>query len=248
MNLEYLALLQVQRDLYKLPAGYERFREYLRTMTDTNTGDLRFPLVAMNPMGKDHLLPFLNELIEMDADGEAAAATAETQFSLQKEPGAFKVCLVVSDDLKGGWTNRYTTEFSHRFQEKPYYKRGWITGILWTSENYTRRPVREETLASILRAVYIQRHGYARTLSEMLAQEGYVMAKAGATTPQLQADDLAYTREVLAPYLNQTDQPTLIAALFGDPAADQLGYTRLGLSARAGLALALHDAKARERI
>lgn len=32
MNLEYVPLLQVQRDLYKLPRGFERFREYLRTM------------------------------------------------------------------------------------------------------------------------------------------------------------------------------------------------------------------------
>jgi hypothetical protein len=45
--------------------------------------------------------------------------------------------------------------------------------------------------------------------------------------------------------LNETDQPTVIPALFGDAAANQLGYTPLGLSARAGLALALHDAKAR---
>ena len=118
MNLEYLPLMQVQRELYKLPRGYEWFREYLRTMIDANTGDLKLPLVAMNPMGKDHLPPFLDALIEMDADGEAAA-TSEAQSSLQEAPGVFKVCLVVSDDLKGGWTNRYAAEFGHRFQEKP---------------------------------------------------------------------------------------------------------------------------------
>jgi len=32
MKLEYVPLLQVQRDLYKMPRGFERFREYIKTM------------------------------------------------------------------------------------------------------------------------------------------------------------------------------------------------------------------------
>jgi hypothetical protein len=245
MHLEYVPLLQVQRDLYQLPRGFDRFREYLRTMIDANTGDLKLPLVAMNPMGKDHLPPFLDKLLEMDADREAAQATAAAQSILKGESGEYKVCLVVSDDLLGGWTNRYASEFGYRFSQKPYYKRGWIASILWTSETYTSEQVREEVLICIYRAAYIQRHSYAHTLGEMLAQEGYAMTMAGSTTPTLDPDDLAYTREVLAPYLHQTDQPTLIAALYGDPAARQLGYTPLGLSPRAGLALALDNAKMR---
>lgn len=38
-------------------------------------------------------------------------------------------------------------------------------------------------------------------------------------------------------------EPLTIAAFFGDPAAHQLGYTPLGLSPRAGLALALYEGK-----
>ncbi|MGH7599302.1 MAG: hypothetical protein ACREOI_23330 [bacterium] len=262
MNLEYVPLLQVQRNLYNLPRGFERFREYLRTMIDPDSGDLKLPLVAMNPMGKDHLPLFLDKLIELNADGEAARATTEVQSVLKVEPGEYKVCLVVSDDLRGGWTNRYTTEFDHRFRQKAYYKRGWIAGILWTSETYIPAQVREEVRLCLFRAAYIQRHGYARTLGEMLAQESYAMSQpalpgplgrpetarqalrmADSTTPTLDPDDLAYTREVLASYLDKIDQPTLIAALYGDAAAHQLGYPPLGLSPRAGLALALDNAK-----
>jgi hypothetical protein len=72
----------------------------------------------------------------------------------------------------------------------------------------------------------------------MIAQESWVLRRAGATAPVLDPDELAYTREVLAPLFGKSDRPTVIAALFGDPAAHQLGYPPLGLSPRAGLALA----------
>jgi len=38
MELEFVPLLRIQRDLYRLPRGLERFREYLRTMVDETSG------------------------------------------------------------------------------------------------------------------------------------------------------------------------------------------------------------------
>lgn len=241
MNLEYIPLLQLQRDFYTKPRGFERFREYISTMTNAETGDLELPLVAMNPMGKDHLLPFLERLLEMNADGEGERAMVEAATQLSTIPGVFRMTTVVSDDLMGGWTNRYVNDFGHRFYTKPYDRRGWIAALLWTSETYTIGQVREEVLLCIYRLAYIQDRGYAHTLSEMLQQEGYVMAQAGSTMPTLAADDLAYTAEVLQPYRAMSGEPITIAALFGDQAAHQLGYRPLGLSPRAGLALALYE-------
>jgi hypothetical protein len=77
----------------------------------------------------------------------------------------------------------------------------------------------------------------------MLAQEGAILARAGCTSPSLDPDDLAYTREVLAPFLDATDMRTAIECLFGDAAGRTLGFTPRGLSPWAGLALALHDAR-----
>src|SRR5205823_3978001 len=88
-----------------------------------------------------------------------------------------------------------------------------------------------------------QRHGFARRLRAMLAQEGHVMAAAGCTGPVLDDEDLAYTREVLVPYLDADDMRTCIECLFGDAAGRTLGFTPRGLSPWAGLALALHDAR-----
>lgn len=238
MKLEYVPLLRVQRNLYALPRGMERFQEYLRTMIDPATGDIALPLAGMNPMGKEHLPKFIDGLLALNADGAAAAATHRTGPKVAGDPGAFRVCCVVVDDLHGGWTNRYATEYAYRFDQGAYYKRGWIAAILWTSETYGAEQVGAEVAACIYRSAYVQRHGRARTLSDHLAQEAWVLSQAGVSEQALDAEDVEYTAHVLAPLLARTDQPTLTAALFGDEAARNLGYPPLGLSARAGLALA----------
>ena len=240
MKLGFLPLLNIQRDLYALPRGMERFREYIRTMTDPETGDLALPLVAMNPMGKDHIPALIDEYIALGAEQIAMNAIAKANVNLSRE---FQLALVVSDDLKGGWTNRWASEYGHRIESQAFLKRGFITAILWTSEPASIERVREAVLTSIYRAEYLQTHPVPKALGEMLNQEGYAMARAGCTAPVLDDDDLAYTRDVIGKHLQATDRATVIACLFGDAAANALGYPPQGLSERAGFALALHDAR-----
>jgi hypothetical protein len=243
MKLEFVPLLQVQRDLYRMPRGWERFRAYLQTLVDPETKDLKLPLSAMNPMGKDHVPALLDQYLAIDADGLAARAVAEAESRLTNVEGEFKVALVIVDDAMGGWTNRYSNELTARYGSKPLHRRGWITGALWTSETPSEQATREETLTAVYRAAHIQQHGFAATLREIMAQEGYAMAMAGCSTPSLDEDDLDYTRAVIAPNLDTKDYPIVITSLFGDPAAASLGYAPPGLSERAGFALALRDAR-----
>jgi hypothetical protein len=245
LRLSFLPLLGIQRDLYALPRGMERFREYIRTMTDAETGELALPLVAMNPMGKDHIPALLDAYIQLGAEKIAADAVDEFRRGGSFDPPSdreFKVALVVSDDLKGGWTNRWASEYSHRIESQAFLKRGFITGLLWTSEPASANSVREAILTSLYRADYLQSHPFPKTLGEMLAQEGDAMARAGCTSPALDSDDLAYTRTVIEPHLGATDRATVMACLFGDTAANALGYPPQGLTDRAGFAMALHDA------
>ena len=244
MKLEYVPLLQVQRDLYAMPRGMERFRAYLRTMLDPSGRDLRLPLAAMNPMGKEHCPALLDAYLALDADAAAAEAVAEAAAQLGDIPAEYRVALVLVDYLKGGWTNRYACEYSHRFEGEPLTRRGWLTGVLWTSEPASPEAVREAVLTAVHRAAHVRTHSPARTLRERLAQEGRVLMRAGCVRPALDADDREYTRAVLAPHLEARDMRTAIECLFGDAAARTLGFTPQGLSAWAGLALALHDARA----
>jgi hypothetical protein len=266
MNLDYVPLVRVMRDLHSIPRGQppdfngkKRFRQYLRTIFDYDRKVCNLPLLlAMNPMGKDHVTALLDAYLAMDADGIGARATAEASARLADVPGDFKVGLVVCDDLLGGGTNRYDCEFAYRFgpdysrigdgppKLPRWLKEVWLQATLWSSEAATERAVREAVLTAAYRAAYQHRHGPARTLRAMIAQEGQVMARAGCSGPTLNAEDIAYTREVLVPYLDAEDMRTCIECLFGDAAARTLGFTPCGLSPWAGLALALHDARPNE--
>jgi hypothetical protein len=247
MQLEYVPLLQIQRELQGMPRNYDRFRAYLRTITPDRVNLELPPLVAMNPMGKDHVTALLDALLALDADGIATRSVAEASVELANEPGDFKIGLVIADDLMGGWTNRYANEFTFRFPSEMslprWLKHAWLTAVLWSSEPASERAVREAILTAVYRMAYLRQHGSARTLRDKLAQEGAVMTRAGCCGPVLDEEDLTYTREVLKAYLDADDMRTTIECLFGDAAGRTLGFTPRGLSPWAGLALALHDAR-----
>src|SRR5688500_2052541 len=159
MTPTFVPLLRVQRELYAMPRGMERFREYIKTMTDAETGDLALPLVAMNPMGKDHVPALIDEYLALGAEAIAAEAVRGAGSVDRAAAGTdYRVALVVSDDLKGGWTNRWASEYSHRIEGAAIAKRGWLVGILWTSEPASAQHVRDAVLTSIYRADYLQRH------------------------------------------------------------------------------------------
>ncbi len=251
MKLEYMPLFQVQRELQVMPRDYQRFRQYLRMIKTLDGRSLERPsLIAMNPMGKEHVSNLLDSLLALDADRIAGRAAADASARLEDTPGDCKITLVIADDLKGGWTNRYASEFTHRFQcggttgiLPRWLNHFWITGLLWSSEPASERAVREAVLTAVYRAAFVQQHGPARTLRQRLAQEGYVMTMAGCIEPVLDPQDIAYTHAVLAPLLETEDMRTCIECLFGDAAGRTLGFTPRGLSPWAGLALALHDVR-----
>jgi hypothetical protein len=263
MMLDYVPLLRIQRELHDIPPGLGRFRQYLRTIwSPDGTDGALIPLLAMNPMGKGHVSALLDALLAIDADGIAASALEDAAPEVSDVDGDCKLALVIADDLKGGWTNRYDYEFTFRFgspdprlraaapispigSELPsWLKHFWLTCLLWSSEAASERAVRESVLTAVHRLAYVQRRGSGpRTIRDMLAQEGQVMATAGCTGPVLDEEDVAYTREVLIPYLDADDKRTAIECLFGDDAGRTLGFTPRGLSPWAGLALALHDAR-----
>src|SRR5262249_14019761 len=113
MKLDYVPLLQVQRELHDIPHGIGRLRQYLRTIwgQDGTDGEL-LPLLIMHPMGKDHVTALLDALLALDADGLAARAAADAASQLADVAGDCKLALVVADDLMGGGTQRYDYEWT----------------------------------------------------------------------------------------------------------------------------------------
>lgn len=248
MNLSLLPLLHVQRDLYTIPRGGERFRTYLATMTN-GTDDLVLPLTGMNPMGKEHVAALLDDLLAINAEAIATAAINEAIPRLSAISGNRDIALVVTDDAQGSWSNRYFAEFppplaSTRRRAKQRSLR-WAVVPIWTSERWTARAIREAVLTAIYRSAYIEHFGFPATLQQVMTVEGFAAVFADAEYPSLPPDDLHYTAEVLQAYRDTHDYPTIFTCLFGDQAARSVGCPPLGLSDRAGLILAYEEAQQR---
>jgi len=242
--LKHTPLLRLQRDLYDLPRGPERFQAYIATLKDAETGDMSLPLGNMNPMGKEHITQLLHENLAINAD-EVAQTTLD-QLAAEDLFGndEFQTALVIADDAHGQWTNRISADFKNRFDCRPMFRRGWLVALLWTSETPSQEIVQRTILEAVYRGVHIHQHGYPSNLEQLIQQEGFAQAQSGSQTT-FEPDELAYTRELFEPLLQADDEPTLIAALYGDPAAKELGYNPLGLSKNAGLELGLFLQKER---
>lgn len=244
MKVELVPLVELQRELYAMQRGRERFEQYRRAILNERRDDVALaPLVAINPMARDHVAAILDELLAMGAEALARQALEDAAPRWAEAPGEFKLGVVVVDDARGGWTNRFDFEYRLRFAVEATEKRGWLSAVLWSSEAPRERAVRWAAMTAALRVAWRARHGQPRTLAEMLRQEGAVLTAAGCTEPILDAEDLAYTREAIAPFLRAGGKRLAVECLFGDAAARSLGFEPRGLSPWAGLALALHDAR-----
>jgi hypothetical protein len=224
----FVPLLAVQRAIYALPPGPERFQRYVETVRDGAE-----PLSAMNPMGKAHCPALLDECLALDADsvGERALRNALAEL----EPGELpqRATLVLVDDLKGGWTNRTAHEYNRRVPEK--VGADWLSIFLWTSEPPSVESVENAVKTALRRSAWLLRNGPPKTLRDVLAQERFAI-----DWPPLVGEEREYAAQVIHPLLETpaTDMPIVVAALFGDEGAASLGYPPLGLEKNAGLRLA----------
>jgi hypothetical protein len=241
------------RAIYDLTKVMDRFWAYVRLQTEARGEFL--PLGAFSPMGKRQA-DFLDALIAMDAEGHAARVCQEACTELESN-AVFRVMLVVVDEPRNGWTQRFLTDADWRFSSKtdqlpkmaaPNGFDRWVSVQLWTTEfgGENRIPtleyVRQETRAALCRAVHQREFGIPETLEAMMVQEGAVMNFSGKAI-ELSADDLEFTHSILEPRLQSRDYPTNFAAMYGDEPARSVGYAPLGLSSRAGFALALEQTK-----
>jgi hypothetical protein len=238
--MNYVPVLSIQRDLYKKPRDVGRFNAYLSTTLNAERDEVELlPLIGMNPMAKPHLLPLLEALLELGAEAIAEKTMQEAQARLTID-NPVRVSLVLLDNL-GGWSDQATTEAaSLRQSRSDLQKRPWIVAGLWSNDPQAPADVRRVVLTSIFRWFYLLKHDIPKTLAEFLQQEASALAFAGVSN-WLDGEESAYTRAVIAPYLQSNDYPTQFACIFGDEAAKSLGYTPLGLSHKAAIAVMLNQ-------
>lgn len=247
MRFTFVPTLNALRELYTLPRDQSRFDAYIRlTVGDAQrTADVALPpLVSANPMAREHVLEFVEAWIALEAEEITGEVVREANVRLEAvlPERHVKLGLVAMDDLRGGWTNRYLSDAGFRFQlNDALEKTSWVTVPLWVSEPVSHMVLRRTALETMYRAAYVLCFGQPRTLEEMMRQEGCSGLFAEAE-PALDAEELAYSRAVIAPHRGTLEYPVQFACLYGDEAAKSVGYAPLGLSGRAGFEVALADA------
>ena len=221
-----LPVLQVMLDVYRLPRDFARFESYLKALQGDAKDGLALPIGGFNPMAKPHVLQRMEQLESLRIEEIMADALGElTSYPVSgKMPcPPMRVAFNLADDVGGGWTNRYTTDYDARFKLSALVKRGFITPMFWVSEDITVAGIRLRTLQACFRTVHWLQHGAPQTLDEHLAQERYAASRTG--------DDQwvsGIDRAVKGVHGASTHPAVIFSALYGDDACRALGYAALG--------------------
>jgi hypothetical protein len=248
MRVEYLPSLPVLRDLYAQPRDMGRFKRYLAAMVGENEAgrpDVVLPITQANPMGREHCLAAVEALLAVDADAVAERAFREAAEAFPDVDHAIRASVVVLDDVGGGWTNRVLNEAAMRLATderalRANAQRRFVLAPCWTSEAYAADDLVAEARAATYRYAHLARHGACVTLADVMRLDGAARAFAGAQ-PALPSAELDATAAALAPHRESTAYPVQVACLFGDAAAESVGYPPLGVGPYAGFELALAE-------
>lgn len=236
MTFQLIPVIDAMLEIYRKPPSPDRFREYLNLLQGPGKGDLAVPLGGFNPMAKAQATGRLEELKAQGAEQIASEVSAELNkaLSLQHADKTMGIAINLSDDLKGGWTNRYTSDYDSKFKTSALLSRNFCTAIFWTGEDFSTAMIRQRILEYAWRAVYRQSHKAPASLQEHIAQETFVASRAPA--PVRPGDDTRVLAEQLyRQHQRSEDYHTIFNFLYGSKASASLEFpVRFGMEDMAG--------------
>jgi hypothetical protein len=221
-------ILDTMIALYEKPRSVERFHEYLRILQGDSKDDMVVPVGNFNPMGKEHVPEKLQELKRLDAEAVMNEVLSVLSMNTGKESNRqFKVFIAVADDLKGAWTNHYTTDYDNKFRLNALIARNFCTPLFWTSETYSEELIRQRTLEQCIRTLYWLHAPKPKTLAEHIGQEKFVAQKsAGGKKP---ACDLEFLRAFYEQHKDSEQYDLIFNFLYGDEACRELAFPTHGV-------------------
>lgn len=241
MQFELFPLLERMIEFYQQPRGRQRFEDYLQMLRGDDPNNMEMPLPYFNPMAKDHVPALLVQLREIGAEAIMEQVIAEVNRQIKEDASllnaTFRVALSLADDRHGAWTNQYSTHYSNTFKPKGFLNYQFASPLFWTSEEQDSALVKHRTLETLWRTVYHQQNPFPETLAQHLQQEAFVQKKMGKTTIEV-TEEIELVQELYLAKQDAEEQNIIIPFLYGDLAAESLGYQSLGLKAYEGLELA----------
>lgn len=224
-------VIDLMLELYEKPISPDRFKEYLAKLQGNTKGDLALPISGFNPMAKEHVVAKLHELKSLKAE----SLITNTLIELNKElsdvlaSDTFSVLLNVADDLKGGWTNHYTTDFDSKFKLNGLVERNFCTPYFWTSEAYTEELIVQRTKEYAYRTVFWLQNGKLKTLRDHIAQEKYIARKTNKPKIDFDAEEYQKLHQYYSKNQNEDDYNIIFNFMYGDTVCNSLAYPTFGL-------------------
>ncbi len=231
MTFQLLPLLERMKALYQIPFLEGRFPAYLQLLQGDTKGDLVLPIGGYNPMAKPHLLEKISELQSLQAEGllDQTLQQINALKLLPDQKKNFNVSITISDDLLGGWTNRFTTDYDGRFKLNPLVGRQFCVAQLWSSEAYSPALICERVQTAVYRTIYWSMHPKPLTLEEQVAQEQFVArhTQYANALPQANWEQL---ENFYQEHRHTEDYSIIFNFLYGDHASQQLGFKTYGIN------------------
>lgn len=222
-------ILSEVKELYSKPASPDRFKAYITKLQGGTKGDLALPITGFNPMAKDHILTKIEAL-------EKLAAEDIMQESINKFNAILKdsnddeitVLLNIADDLKGGWTNYYTTDFDSKFKINAFVKRQFCVPYFWSSESYSQEKIETRTLDYLSRTLYRINNPQPVSLEEHLNQEIFVAQLGNSQAMTYNQADYVEAESYYLEHKHSEKYDRIFNFFYGDEGSISVGYKSFG--------------------
>lgn len=231
MTFKLTPVIDLMLELYEKPISPDRFKAYIAKLQGNTKGDLVLPISGFNPMAKEHVIAKLKELKSLKTESLISNTLTELNKELSEisTDKTFSVLLNVADDLKGGWTNHYTTDFDSKFKLNALVERNFCTPYFWTSEAYTEELIIQRTKEYAYRTVFWLQNGKIKTLKDYVEQEKCVAHKTNKPKIDYEADEYEKLYKYYIKNQNEDDYNIIFNFMYGDEVCNSLAYPTFGL-------------------
>lgn len=230
MTFQLLPILDTMLSFYEKPMNPTRFQAYLQLLQGDTKGDLMLPIGGFNPMAKPPISLKIKELQELKAE-EIIKETLNTINKKWQHKGknqTFKVALNLADDLHGGWTNRYTTDYDARFKINALVNRNFCTPYFWSSEIYDENLIQQRTLEAVFNTIYWLENPKPLTLKNHIEQLNFVSQNIDnqlfSSNIDIEKIDTFYQKN-----LQSDNYHIIFNFLYGDTASAQMAFPTYGI-------------------
>jgi hypothetical protein len=228
MKFEVLPTLDEMLELYSNPRNFERFQAYLDKLSGGEKGALKAPISGFNPMAKEHIGEKLLEFKALDAEQIVRdILTSKHNFQNFKTTGRqFKIAINI--DLKGGWTNRYTSDYDSKFKLSGVFNHNFCTPFFWSSEVVTKKMIEVRVLEYMYRTIFWETNPKPRTLREHLNQEIFVSQHVPNDIQNYHLSDFEALDKFYSANENSDNYSLIFNFFYGDSASTSLEYPLFG--------------------